>query len=971
MTNAKATKKALLSSVLSLVLCVSMLLGTTFAWFTDSVTSANNIIQSGNLDIELEYWDGDSWENVENATVLSNNLWEPGATEIAYLRIANAGTLALKYQLGVNIVSETAGVNQFGESFKLSDYLYFDIIEGVNGKDNAYANRDLALAAVTDGETLNTGYSKSASLAKEEEIYLALVVYMPTTVGNEANHNGVNVPEINLGINILATQYTYEEDTFDDQYDAEAELVDVVVANEAELVAALADAKNGDIIGIAGNVTWTTGAGIGSTPFVTDATYITLKGLGSNPTFTALGNGVGAIGVDNGTVVFKDLKIVDESVSYAESSWEYGYLEFRGNTVFENCDVVNAIMMEGETASFTNCTFNSYDSNQYGVWVSDGVANFENCTFNGARGLKVHEAYGSEVVSVSVNNSKFVELSKKPGVALGTLNAATSISFTNNQFIGTQAGEQGNYKYETDTDLTSLKLFVDNNNVVATAGSAAGLYVTADGTYFATTNSGLDAGLSAAGNGDTIVLGGDVTYTGSGYANITKNITLDLNGNNIDTTSLGVVAKAGTIKNGTITNPVGSRAALRTWSGVSIENVTIVSPKNGGITVASGNTLPYIKNVTIEAATYGIELQNYASVESIENVTITAGENGIVAQAATVGNIINCTINGVKCGVWAQLKGTNNLELTFTNCTVTGGNYGLYVCDEGASIVPDGVAKISYDAATVFEGSVADKTFAFGQANKLYINDAKATIVATADDLVAAFANLKSGDMLYITADLDMTGKTITAVSGNKGFTMLGNGYTISNLNSTSQALFVSNSGSASYTFADIVLKSCTVNSTSAYGALFVGDGDTSDAITITNCEVIDCTVKSAKYAAAFVGYTAGYNVQNNGPVYSDVTIADCSVTGGSITGGGSTGVAVGHSGGNPDTATIVKNLTVNNVAVNGEDAEHTGIAVGTANVGKTIIENVTYTNVTGNYNTDHVLYGRAVLGTTGSLEVK
>ena len=60
----KHTKRALLSSVMALILCFTMLLGTTFAWFTDSVTSANNIIKSGNLDIELEYWNGTAWVDV-------------------------------------------------------------------------------------------------------------------------------------------------------------------------------------------------------------------------------------------------------------------------------------------------------------------------------------------------------------------------------------------------------------------------------------------------------------------------------------------------------------------------------------------------------------------------------------------------------------------------------------------------------------------------------------------------------------------------------------------------------------------------------------------------------------------------------------------------------------------------------------------------------------------------------------------
>ena len=111
MTN-KSTKRALVTSAMALFLCFTMLLGTTFAWFTDSVTSANNIIKSGNLDIELDYWNGTEWKDVKGASdILTNTLWEPGVTEIAYLRVANAGSLALKYQLGINIVSELGGIN--------------------------------------------------------------------------------------------------------------------------------------------------------------------------------------------------------------------------------------------------------------------------------------------------------------------------------------------------------------------------------------------------------------------------------------------------------------------------------------------------------------------------------------------------------------------------------------------------------------------------------------------------------------------------------------------------------------------------------------------------------------------------------------------------------------------------------------------------------------------------------------------
>ena len=94
MKNIKLTKKAFLASLVALVLCFAMLLGTTYAWFTDSVSSANNIIQSGNLDVEL-YWskDATNWEKVdENTNVFSGELWEPGYVEVVYLKVANVGS---------------------------------------------------------------------------------------------------------------------------------------------------------------------------------------------------------------------------------------------------------------------------------------------------------------------------------------------------------------------------------------------------------------------------------------------------------------------------------------------------------------------------------------------------------------------------------------------------------------------------------------------------------------------------------------------------------------------------------------------------------------------------------------------------------------------------------------------------------------------------------------------------------------
>lgn len=236
---------------------------------------------------------------------------------------------------------------------------------------------------------------------------------------------------------------------------------------ETALEGSLNDVKGNVELVVANNaeVTWTTGAGIGSTPFTNTGDVTLIGSEGSK--FVALGKGVGTVRASEGnTLTMKGLTIVDESVSYAEGSWEYGYLEFGGKLVFENCVFENAIMLEDAAdATFINCTFNSHKDNEYAVWVADGSAKFVNCKFEGARGLKMHEDYGSEVVKVVVEGCEFGPLTKKPGIAMGDLNAATVVEVKDSTFNGCQAGDQGLFIYETDTDVNSFT-FVNSGNIV-------------------------------------------------------------------------------------------------------------------------------------------------------------------------------------------------------------------------------------------------------------------------------------------------------------------------------------------------------------------------------------------------------------------------------------------------------------------------------------------------------------------------
>ena len=224
MFNSKNTKRALVSSTIALIVCISMLIGSTYAWFTDSVSSSNNIIKSGNLDVEFKYsTDLTNWNNVTETTNIfkTDTLWEPGHTEVVYLSIENVGSLDLKYQLGINIVSETGSINKDGNPFKLSQFIDFGVKDPAPATKYATA-ADAILAVKDSAKKISAGFTKANELQADSNAEIvALVVYMPTTVTNEANYKtGEAIPQIKLGLNLVASQLASESDSFGSNYDA-------------------------------------------------------------------------------------------------------------------------------------------------------------------------------------------------------------------------------------------------------------------------------------------------------------------------------------------------------------------------------------------------------------------------------------------------------------------------------------------------------------------------------------------------------------------------------------------------------------------------------------------------------------------------------------------------------------------------------------------------------------------------------
>ena len=260
MNNKRATKRALLTSIMALVMCVVMLVGTTFAWFTDTASTGVNKIQAGNLDVELAYKNAETMTtdtgfkaaNKDTPVFKEGALWEPGHVEYVVLKISNAGNLALKYKLGINIASEVGSINVYNNAFNLSDYIRFAVLDD----DKSSLGRDDLVAAATNSKLIKDGYTSEetplypkvtpAVDGQASDKVVTLVVWMPKSVGNEANYKvaeGITAPSIDLGINVVATQLTYENDSFNDQYDEDAEYpISVTTGDELQAIVSNATA---------------------------------------------------------------------------------------------------------------------------------------------------------------------------------------------------------------------------------------------------------------------------------------------------------------------------------------------------------------------------------------------------------------------------------------------------------------------------------------------------------------------------------------------------------------------------------------------------------------------------------------------------------------------------------------------------------------------------------------------------------
>jgi predicted ribosomally synthesized peptide with SipW-like signal peptide len=509
MTKQKSTKRALLMSALALLMCVSMLIGSTFAWFTDTASTAVNTIQSGTLDVVLEKFDEakGEWVPAEGETLkwittdaVDNVLWEPGCTyKLPLLRVRNAGNLALKYDV---------------------------VITGIQG--------DAKLLEVINFSGMPVNTHLLAGESKEFQIE----GHMAEEAGNEYQDLKIE----NIAITVYATQYNYESDSYGPDYDKFAQPVVVYTADE--LAAELTSDKEiiSVILGKDINVpmgslgTQTGGSGeykLGGED--TKAIIINLGGNKLNITTTYMSS----IGAKNADAIFTIKNGTMNSTGNSAKTWNINDLTFANcNYVIENVvfEKEVAFTNTGKDATLKNVTING-TGDYYALWIS---ARGQKVTIDGltintvGRGIKIDEQYvdAPAKVTLKVSNATF-NTTKKAAIivksAAGadvTLNNVDISAVANDPFNAVWVDEDAKAYADLVTVNGGSKIVEGSTeapkstSVAANTTVSIGSVMTAGG-QTVVNNAGTItlSGRPSLGSGDIVINGGTVNYGTSGGFN--------------------------------------------------------------------------------------------------------------------------------------------------------------------------------------------------------------------------------------------------------------------------------------------------------------------------------------------------------------------------------------------------------------------------------------------------------------------
>lgn len=449
----KSKKSALLMSFTSLLICFAMLVGSTFAWFTDTASTGVNKIVAGTLKVDIVAADKDdatekypsltgegSKLNFVKAQGTENEsiLWEPGCVyQTEGFRIQSKGNLALKWKVQIN---KSHTVEKEIHGHELLDVIEFSIVD----ENGASVSLDKFTGNLNGVDAVSDVYKLQGK--------------MKTTAGNEYQGlllNGVT-------ITVFATQDTVEHDSFSNRYDADAQ--NPQVTNQAEFLSALNSATDGETIYLAAGDFGT----IEMIHYFKNTSVKNIKLVGMEGTSIGLWFGEGCKPVNGWTfqnISFtgdKGLTIdcVNNGVTVENCMFTGTRLESAGDGAYasdltvKNCTFKDTTdrggkptvyIHENDGVSITDCTFTNVGYNAIQIGKMHGNVSIENNTIDDTydRAMRFTAAAANGAVVVTIKGNTVTNGAKRAGEVLGAKDMNYTINFESNTWEG-----------KTDTEMT-------------------------------------------------------------------------------------------------------------------------------------------------------------------------------------------------------------------------------------------------------------------------------------------------------------------------------------------------------------------------------------------------------------------------------------------------------------------------------------------------------------------------------------
>ncbi len=662
MKTSNSKKRFVLSLVVTIV-SIAMLVGATFAWFTDSVTSGKNIIKSGNLAVGFEYADGKEdpataqWTDAKDATIFNYEKWEPGYAQVNHIKISNKGSLALKYKASIVVDGEVSKLAEV-----LDVYVFPTATQVTDRSALADTYKIGTLKEVLENASLDlTGNLMPAGTeGKTSENTLTIAVKMQEEAENE--YQGLSIGN-GFTVVVNATQYTYEEDSFDNQYDITAPWLGGIkeVIPDADGIYNIACGE--ELAWIAQKVN------SGDNLFIGETVKLVKDIDLNNVSWTPIGNGANGF---KGTFDGQNHTVINLVTSGDKNVGLFGYV-FGGTVKNLNVDgaTVNGINAVGTVcglayyANIENCSVKN-------ATVTASVKNNDDGDkVGGVVGrLSVEEGLGS-VKNCSVENVTVQGLRQVGGVLGGAYKTSGSYEVSGNSAKNstiicdmrtTYSEHKSEYEdvHEVIGTPEALNESSEKDNVKIVVMYNDGLYKDANGNYSITNTAGM-------------VAFADMVNDGNNLKNKIVNLLADIDLNGIDWTPIGRGGKRfeGTFdgQNHTIKN---LNSVLDSTSGTQYGN-GLFGDITGGATLKDftvDNAMVYDK-VDGKGNVYGIVCGYAYGTVTFENITVknsqisafgkVAAILGMAADSSGTTTIKNCNVQDTEitgaynCAIFAGL----------------------------------------------------------------------------------------------------------------------------------------------------------------------------------------------------------------------------------------------------------------------------------------------------------------------------